>query len=193
MTLFQLLLSVLLRLQSVLSGLQSIIMPRGMRGLVSTEQPRFILGQGGLKGQRLYAAKADLTACEVISVHNAMVFLGRPVCFEQVKREFFRRGALTLWFFGFFGGNPYSVKRVLRSFGVACETVTADELSRDGAYIISFFNGKHLSLHTIFCTRTDGKWLGYNLRANDRRPMPFDPKKLEPQFIRGYKVFNAEF
>ena len=131
MTTLQKLLNVLLRLQSVISSVQSIILPRGGRA-ADSEEHSFIFGQGELKGKRLYAAKAELTACEVISVYNALIYLGHPRRFEQVKREFFRRGALTLWFFGFFGGNPYSIKRVLRSFGIAYETVTADGMSRDG-------------------------------------------------------------
>lgn len=187
MTAFQRFLTALLRVQSVLSGLQSVILPRG-GGAQDVGDHRFIFGQVELKGKRLYTAKADLTACEVIAVYNALIYLGHPRRFEQVKREFFRRGALTLWFLGFFGGNPYTIKRVLKSFGVAHEPVSVDGMSRDGAYIISFFNGKHPSLHTVFCTRKDGKWLVYNLHSNDRRLMPFDPKMVQQQFIRGYRL-----
>ena len=187
MTVVQKLLNALLRVQGVFSVLQSVILPRGGRA-ANGEEHRFIFGQGELKGKRLYAAKAERTACEVIAVYNALIYLGQSRRFEQVKREFFRRGAFTLWFFGFFGGNPYAIKRVLRSFGIAYEAVTADGMSRDGEYIISFFNGKHPSYHTVFCTRTDGRWVVYNMYSNDRRPTSFDPKKLEQQFIRGYRL-----
>ena len=187
MTALQKFLCVLLRIQSVLSGLHSLVLPRGGRTVDADEQ-RFIFGQDELAGKKLYTARAELTACEVIAVYNALVFLGRPRRIERVKREFFRRGALTLWLLGFFGGNPYTIKRVLKSFGVASETVTADSMLSDGAYIMSFFNGRHPSLHTVFCTRKDGRWLVYNLHANDRRPMPFDPKRFERQFIRGYRL-----
>lgn len=187
MTALQKFLNALLWVQSILSIQQSLLLPHGIKAEQS-DDPKFIFGQGSLVGQKLYAAKANLTACEVISVYNALIFLGRPRRFEIVKREFFRRGALTLWFFGFFGGNPYSIKRVLNSFDIAYETVPPDEMNRDGEYIISFFNGKHPSYHTIFCTRADGKWLGYNIHSNDRRPMPFDPQNFAAQFIRGYRL-----
>lgn len=187
MTRFQKFLNALLRVQSILSIPQSLLLPHGIKA-EQPDDPKFIFGQGSLAGQKLYAAKANLTACEVISVYNALIYLGRSKSFETVRREFFRRGALTLWFFGFFGGNPYSIKRALNSYDIAYETVSHDEMNRDGEYIISFFNGKHPSYHTVFCIRADGKWLGYNIHSNDRRPMPFDPQKLTAQFIRGYRL-----
>ena len=187
MTFFQKFLNALLRVQSVLSAPQSLLSSRRIRA-EHPDDTKFIFGQGALAGHRLYAAKADLTACEVIAVYNALIYLGSSKRFETVRCEFLRRGSLTLGFVGFFGGNPYSIKRVLKNFDVAHEPVLPDEMNRDGGYIISFFNGKHPSLHTIFCTRTDGKWLGYNIHSNDRRPMPFDPQKLTAQFIRGYRL-----
>lgn len=187
MTRFQKFLNALLRAQSILSIPQSLLLPHRIKA-EQPDDPKFIFGQGSFAGQKLYVAKANLTACEVISVYNALIYLGRPKRFETVRREFLRCGALTLWFFGFFGGNPYSIKRVLNSFDIAYETVSHDQMTRDGEYIISFFNGKHPSYHTVFCTRADGKWLGYNIHSNDRRPMPFDPQKLAAQFIRGYRL-----
>ena len=187
MTFFQKFLNALLRVQSVLSAPQSLLLPHRIKA-EQTGDCNFIHGQGALAGHRLYAAKANLTACEVIAVYNALIYLGRPKRFETVRREFLRRGSLTLGFVGFFGGNPYSIKRVLKNFDVAHEPVSPDEMNRDGEYIISFFNGKHPSYHTVFCTRADGKWLGYNIHSNDRRPMPFDPQKLTEQFIRGYRL-----
>ena len=189
MTAFQKLLTTLLRVQSVISVPHSLILPRRKRRVTSSADG-YIFGQDFLNG-RLYLAKESLTACESAAVHNALIYFGRGQTFGAVKREFFRRGALTLWLVGFFGGNPYSITRVLRSFGIAFETVAAGEMSRDGAYIISFFNGRHPSLHTVFCTRENGRWMSYNMHGGDRRPMPFDPSKLENSFIIGYRLESS--
>lgn len=180
-------LGALLRVQSVVS-LPMCIMSAFHRTVRSNEEKqRYIFGQGALKGQKLYCAKANLTACEVVSVYNAMILLGKGASYEQIRREFFRRGALTLFFLGFFGGNPYSMGRVLKGMGLDYEKVTPENMDRDGAYIISFWNGRNdPSLHTVMCVRDSERFSAYNLYSNDSRPRPIDIKKYGKLFIQGY-------
>ena len=180
-------LNALLRLQSVLS-LPVCLLPVFRMGNHPTEERQyFIFGQGTLKGQKLYCARANLTACEVVSVYNALIYFGRRYPFEIIKRRFFNRGALTLFFLGLFGGNPYSIGRVLKSFHMDHKAVSPEKMAEDGAYIISFWNGKSdPSLHTVFCVRDGGRFLGYNIHSNDRSPRLFDPEKYGGLFIRIY-------
>ena len=180
-------LEALLRLQGLVS------LPMCALSVVKKTSPEasggYIFGQGSLKDRRLYCAKANLTACEVVSVYNALIYLGRGVSFERVRSEYFRRGALTLFFLGFFGGNPYSIGRVLRSFKIKYQKTAPDKMTEDGTYIISFWNGKNdPSLHTVFCVCEQGRLMGYNIYSNDTRPRPLDIEKYKPVFIRGYRL-----
>lgn len=179
-------LGALLRVQSIASLPMCVLSAFGGKSRV-TEELRYIFGQGALKGQKLYCAKANLTACEAVSVYNAMIRLGKGEPFERVRREFLRRGALTLFFLGFFGGNPYSIGRVLKGLGLGYEKVTPEKMDRDGAYIISFWNGrKDPSLHTVMCVRGGGRFSVYNLYSNDNCPRAFDVDKYSGLFISGY-------
>ncbi len=175
----------LLRLQSALS------FPIG--GLffrpIQEESSEFIQGQCALCGQRLYLSRADHTSCEVIAVANASRYLNRPYSFKTVKRAFLLCGGLTLWLVGFFGGNPFSIGRVLKRLGIASERMTTLNLAHDGGYIISFWNGaKKLSLHTVFVEARCGKTRAYNLYGGDKSPRAFDPEKYKELFIRGFYV-----
>lgn len=171
----------------LLLKLQSAICPRIIfKPPFSQLKSDYIFGQGALSGQKLYLARAELTACEVVAVYNALINLKKPQDFATVRRTFFRRGALTLWPLGFLGGNPYSIGRVLGAFGVEFKAVRP-ELFSDGLYIISFWNGpKSLSLHTVFAEIKAGSALIYNMYSNGRAPRAFDVKKLEPFIIRAY-------
>ena len=153
----------------------------------------YIYGQGSLSGKRLYLAKAENTACEAVAVYNAAVSFGAAVSFHDVCRAFLTRGALTLIFLGFFGGNPYSIKRVLRLIGLKGGAVGADETLKDGRYIISFWNGeKKLSLHTVFVRVINGSAAVYNFYPGDVAPRSFDIKKLGGLIIRCWRVEKAE-
>ena len=186
-------LGALLRVQSAASLPMCLLSAFGGKSCVTEEEPRYIFGQGALKGRKLYCAKANLTACEAVSVYNAMIWLGSGVPFERVKREFLRRGALTLFFLGFFGGNPYSIGRVLKGMGLVYEKVTPEKMVRDGAYIISFWNGSNdPSLHTVFCVRNGGRFSVYNLYSNDSFPRYLDIGKYEKMFIRGYYLGSGK-
>lgn len=180
-------LKALLRVQSVASFPMHLLPGLHGKSQIKEEKPQYIFGQGSLKGQRLYCAKANLTACEVVSVYNAMIRLGKGVSYGRVKREFLRQGALTLFFLGFFGGNPYSVGRVLKGMGLSYEKVTPEKTDREGTYVISFWNGRRdPSLHTVMCVRDGGKFSAYNLHSNDRCPRAFNVKEYGELFIRGY-------
>ena len=170
-----------LRLQSALTAPLSFAASR----IEYSSDWRFIFGQGKLKGRRLYLARAEDTACEVVAVYNAAGSFGLMASYDCVRRAFFARGALTLFPLGFFGGNPYSIGRVLRYFGIKSCAVRHEELDRDGSYILSFWNGaEKLSLHTVFFRVINGTAEAYNLYPSDRAPRRFDPGERRGLIIR---------
>lgn len=149
----------------------------------------YIFGQYSLKGMRFFLAPAENTSCEAVAVYNAAA--SRPdggKAYIQVKRLFLSCGALTLWPFGFFGGNPYSLGRVMRKLGIAAKRVEADKAVIKGNYIFSFFNGKSPSLHTVFVVN-DGKTIvAYNLYGKDIAPRRFNPEKYRREIITVYRI-----
>lgn len=182
----------LLKIQSIISVPQGLIF-----GLFRPKTPLpegFIYGQGSLKGRRLYLAKAENTACEVIAVHNALTFSGVPSSYESVRSAFMSSGALTLWPLGFFGGNPYSIKRVLKRFGISARAIPPkkieDEIGKTGpaCLIISFFNPGSLSLHTVFCELRGRDLYAYNLFSGSRSPQKIEVGKMRRQILRAWAL-----
>lgn len=177
-------LQALLRLQSLLCAPLAVMRPKIRGG-----EGGYIFGQGSLKGQRLYLAGAENTACEAVAVYNAAKSFGIGVSLGDVERAFLARGALTLFVLGFFGGNPYSIKRVLSRFGLRAKKEDPRLILGDGRYILSFWNGKKkLSLHTVFIRVEGGAAEIYNMYPNDRAPRRVEPKCPEGLSIRLYSV-----
>ncbi len=151
----------------------------------------YIFGQGRLRGERLYLAKAEKTVCEVAAIYNALIYFGIPAPLKSVKRAFLRSGALTLLFFGFFGGNPYSLSRPAKKFGLKLSMAKPEDI-KDGGAVISFFNPSSLSLHTVFTSVSGGKFSVYNLYSSDTRPRGFSPGTLGDSLIVCYKAENKK-
>lgn len=189
MRFFQNIVRILLMLQSALSFPQSIIFGRETSYDVSDSAGGYIFGQKSLSGQRLYFAHAENTACEVAAIYNALKYHKIGVPFKRVKRAFLRAGALTLFFFGFFGGNPYSLSRPARILGLKLKKTPMNEIGR-GSFIFSFFNPHSLSIHTVFCTRGSHGFTAYNFYGTDRVPRRIDLKNLEKSIIICYKIDN---
>lgn len=130
-----------------------------------------------INGQRLgYAAdmryglcRMSFNGCECIAVYNALVYLNDPqplsgiaYCLERYKM-----------LFGIFGCNPYRTAKVLGMYGAAFERT--EDISKDGAYILSFWTGFPLlsTIHTVFCTvEADGITV-YNRYGNCPEPRIF--------------------
>ena len=151
-----------------------------------TPQPP-IFGQGSLKGRKNWLALADLTACETVAVYNALNLSGRGIAYSAVRRSFLFCGALTLWPLGFFGGNPYSIGRVLRRFGIKTKRLRFDEAAKSTC-IMSFFNPRSLSLHTVFVRQTGSGPIAYNLYGSDKAPRRFDPETERTSFIAAWEA-----
>lgn len=165
----------ILRLQSLLSA--PIWLAAGIFPIkTGVVKGGYIYSQASLKGQKYFLARAEYTACEAVAIYNALIYLKKPTEFDRVRSAFLTSGALTLFFVGFFGGNPYSLGRVLRRFGVQAQYVKHDEIT-EGGCILSFFNRGSLSLHTIFCERRSDGFYAYNLFPSDRAPRRIDPSK----------------
>ena len=154
----------LLRIQWLLTA------PQGFIARLFPKKPSqpggYIFSQTVLKGQRLFGARAEMTSCEVVAVYNALKYLGIPASYESVRSAFLGSGALSLFFLGFLGGNPYSLVRVLRRFGVDAKACKPDDAGK--ACILSFFNPGSLSIHTVFCERRGEELFAYNYHPGDR-------------------------
>lgn len=103
----------------------------------------------------------SFNGCEVISVHNALVYLGRPAAICEIARYMEKFRVLL----GLFGCNAYRIGKALEHFGVKYDTAkTFEEAENASAFIISSWTGRRLlsSVHTVFCVRECGKIRVYN-------------------------------
>ncbi len=103
----------------------------------------------------------SFNGCEVISVYNALVYLGRPAAIFEIARYMEKFKVLL----GLFGCNVYRIGKALEHFGVNCTAVkTFAEAENAGAFIISSWTGRRLlsSVHTVFCVRKCGKIQVFN-------------------------------
>lgn len=153
----------------------------------TTTRNRIINDQYAATGHRfaygLYAARRN--ACEVIAVHNAKVLLGRESTLSQTAADFQSAGAMIGY--GLLGSSPRAIGRVLRRSGMDYERIGLADMTRQGIYILSFWNRRRPwgGLHTV-AVRYDGRnYTTYNLKGRGRvSAMP--PSLYARHFICGY-------
>ena len=113
----------------------------------SPEVGRMINGQalGAVSKLRYGICRMSFNGCEVIAVHNALVYLGIPKPLTDIAFYMERFRVLM----GFFGCNAYKLGKALKHFG---------------AFIITFWTGRRLlsSVHTVFCIRKENGIEVYN-------------------------------
>ncbi|MBO7473333.1 MAG: hypothetical protein J6U00_04905 [Ruminococcus sp.] len=131
------------------------------------EQPAFgkmINGQGlGFVSRLRYGiCPMSFNGCEVIAVHNALVYLGKPQMIGDVAFYMERFRVLM----GFFGCNAYSLGRALKHFGADCQRVKSTDGAK--AFIITFWTKRPLfsMIHTVLCVREAGMIKVYNRYNN---------------------------
>lgn len=113
--------------------------------------------------------------CEVISVYNALRYIGKPQPLQEIA--FYLEKYRVL--FGLFGCNVYRIGKALKKFGAEYERIS--EVGDTPAFIISFWTGKRFrsSLHTVFCIRENGRIKIYNRYNNcDTVRYADSPEKL---------------
>jgi hypothetical protein len=125
------------------------------------ETGKMINGQGlGRVSQLRYGiCRMSWCGCEVIAVHNALVYLGMPRPIAEISRYMERFRVLV----GFFGCNAYKLGKALEHFGAVCKR--SKEPGEAKAFIITFWTGRVLmsSVHTVFCVREGGSIRVYNI------------------------------
>ena len=119
---------------------------------VSPEFGKMINGQGmGLVANYRYGiCHMSFNGCEVIAVHNALVWLCRPQPLMDIA-YFMERYRVLM---GFFGCNVYKIGKALAHFGAEYER--AADPGDAGAFIVSFWTGRPFlsPIHTVFCVKT---------------------------------------
>lgn len=126
----------------------------------SPEVGRMINGQalGAVSKLRYGICRMSFNGCEVIAVHNALVYLGIPKPLTDIAFYMERFRVLM----GFFGCNAYKLGKALKHFGAECSRVKTPDDSK--AFIITFWTGRRLlsSVHTVFCIRKENGIEVYN-------------------------------
>jgi len=119
-------------------------------------------GLGAVSRLRYGICRMSFNGCEVIAVHNALVYLGKPQPLKDIA-FFMERFRVLL---GFFGCNVYRVGRALEHYGVAYERTK--DVGDAEAFIVSFWTKLPLlsPIHTVFCVRTPDGIKVYNRYNN---------------------------
>lgn len=124
------------------------------------ETGKMINGQalGAVSELRYGICHMSFNGCEVIAVHNALVYLGIPKPLAEIA-FYMERFRILL---GFFGCDPFKIGRALRYFGA--ENTRTKTPGDAKAFIITFWTGIPFlsSVHTVFCIRTDKEIEVYN-------------------------------
>ena len=129
-----------------------------------TEQPPFgtmINGQGvGVVSRLRYGiCHMSFNGCEVIAVHNALVYLKKPRPLKDIAFYMERFRVLL----GFFGCNAYSLGKALGHFDAVFERSKYPDDAK--AFLITFWTGRPFlsTIHTVFCVREAGGIRVYNM------------------------------
>lgn len=123
-------------------------------GLSKTpEFGKIINGQacGAVAGFRYGICPMSFNGCEVIAVHNALVWLGIPQKLTDIAFYMERFRMLM----GFFGCNAHKIGKALSYFGA--ENEKSRDIPDSSAYIVTFWTKIPFlsSIHTVFCIKTD--------------------------------------
>ena len=141
-----------------------MLMQRNIRRNASVKPPetgKMINGQalGEVAELRYGLCRMSFNGCEVIAVHNALVYLGipRPAAEIAAYMERFRM------LFGIFGCSPYKIGKALAHFGAAFQRRKLPEDAE--AFIVTFWTKRPFlsSIHTVFCTREKNGIRVYNI------------------------------
>lgn len=123
-----------------------------------------INGQGlGLVSKFRYGiCHMSFNGCEVIAVHNALVYMKKPRPLPEIVLYMERFRVLL----GFFGCHPYGVGKALKHFGIDC--VRGKNADDAKSFVLTFWTKRPFlsEIHTVFCLRTDKGIAVYNRYNN---------------------------
>ena len=119
-------------------------------------------GVGYVAEMRYGICDMSFNGCEVIAVHNALVYMkkARPVYEVSGYMERFRMLA------GFFGCNPHRTGDTLRHYGIKYKK--SRRIGNAEIFIVSFWTGMPFlsAIHTVFCVRKNNVIQIYNRYNN---------------------------
>ena len=125
---------------------------------------RMINGQGlGDVSKLKYGlCRMSFNGCEVISVYNALRYVGKPQPLQDIA-FFLEKYRMLL---GVFGCNMFRLGKALEKYGAAYERIS--EIGDTPAFIVSFWIGRPFlsAAHTVFCTQQNGRIKVYNRYNN---------------------------
>lgn len=116
-------------------------------------------GVGAVSKLRYGICHMSFNGCEVIAVHNALVYLGIPRPITEIARYMERFRVLI----GFFGCNVFRLGKALSHFGASFTRAKTPGNAK--AFIISFWTKRPLisSVHTVFCIREEKGIMVHNI------------------------------
>lgn len=141
----------------------------------------------------------DYMGCEMLSVYNALHFIGRSVPLEHIVQTYERRRWLLLG--GHWGADPYAAGRYFQEQGIPAAAFCgrnafaafAETMNRPGerVAVLSFWLGDTVfsGAHAVTLVRRDHRLLGCNLHNGQTGPLQVtDLAALCPphRFITGY-------
>ena len=119
-------------------------------------------GLGDVSKLRYGLCPMSFNGCEVISVYNALQYIGKPQKLQDIA-FFLEKYRMLL---GFFGCNMFRLGKALEKFGADYER--CDSVKGLPAFIVSFWTGKPFlsTVHTVFCVREKDRICVYNRYNN---------------------------
>ena len=119
-------------------------------------------GMGEVSKLRYGLCPMSFNGCEVISVYNALQYIGKPQKLQDIA-FFLEKYRMLL---GFFGCNMFQLGKALDKFGADYER--RDSIKGLPAFIVSFWTGRPFlsAAHTVFCVRENDRICIYNRYNN---------------------------
>lgn len=124
-------------------------------------------GVGDIARLRYGLSTMSYSGCEVISVYNALVYLGIPRPIHEIA-FFMERYRVML---GYWGCNVYCLGKALDKFGAEYERVKTT--AECDVFIVSYWTKKRFrsSIHSVFCVRKKNGVVVYNQYNNCQREL----------------------
>ena len=158
-------------------------------------------GQSSYSNYRFGLSFLDRVGCGIIAIYNALRLLGRPEKLTDLIREFETNATETIPF-GFFGINPFSMKKYFKAQYIPYIKIHRmrdfkKHQEEGGVYLLTFWNdAKHWTkgAHSVALCYTDGRFIVYNRTNSNSEPMEFENAADvigSGLLICGYRLYGA--
>lgn len=189
-------------LKKMWNSIRSRIGNRNYENNSRLDQPNgFVFGQAILNQFRFGLTTMNKVGCGIVAAYNMLRLTGQPTAMSELILEFETNLTETIPF-GFFGINPFSMKKFFTAHNISYCILSGDNIEKcreeGGVYIFAFWidaKNPFKGAHYVTAHFRNGKFEVYNLYNNStgiRERVTVSEIIGDGRLIRGFLITSNE-